>query len=137
MVSIMDASSTTSKEQAKGLFSFLPNPSSFGLNSSKRCMVFASTPLVSVMRFAARPVGAASNTFAPADWKTLIMAFKIVVFPVPGPPVSTIIFDRTAVFTALSCSSANSIFILASTASMLFSAFLKQTVRGEFNKRFK
>ena len=36
--------------------------SSAGLNSNKRWMVFASSPVVSLKRFAARPVGAANKT---------------------------------------------------------------------------
>jgi hypothetical protein len=41
-----------------GLFSLRPNPSP-GLNSSRRWMVLASRPVVSVSRLAARPVGEA------------------------------------------------------------------------------
>ena len=50
-------------------------------------MVLASSPVTSLMRLAARPVGAARNTLSPASWSRRMMAFKVVVLPVPGPPV--------------------------------------------------
>ena len=50
-------------------------------------MVFASTPVSSDMRFAARPVGAARNTVSPFSINMRIIAFSVVVLPVPGPPV--------------------------------------------------
>ena len=50
-------------------------------------MVFASIPVASDRRFAARPVGAASRILAPASRNAVIMPSVVVVFPVPGPPV--------------------------------------------------
>ena len=50
-------------------------------------MVFASQPVNSVIRFAALPVGAPNRTFSPSNSNICMIAFKVVVFPVPGPPV--------------------------------------------------
>ena len=55
--------------------------------SSKRWMVEASCPVTSVNRLAARPVGAASTHFSPLWPYSDKIPFKIVVLPVPGPPV--------------------------------------------------
>ena len=53
--------------------------------------VVSPLPVSSVIRFAARPVGAASAKEMPFCSKLYIIPFKVVVFPVPGPPVRTII----------------------------------------------
>ena len=50
-------------------------------------MVFASYPVRSEIRFAARPVGAAIITFSPFSLYIDIIALRVVVLPVPGPPV--------------------------------------------------
>jgi hypothetical protein len=50
-------------------------------------MVFASKPVTSLMRLAARPVGAQSNNFTPFAERMRRMALTIVVLPTPGPPV--------------------------------------------------
>lgn len=55
------------------------------LYSRRRCMVFASCPVVSLIRFAALPVGAASRIFVPTAEYSFRTALMIVVFPVPGP----------------------------------------------------
>ena len=59
-------------------------------------MVLASMPVVSVIRFAARPVGAASRIRLPRERSTAIMPRVVVVLPVPGPPVSTITWETVA-----------------------------------------
>ena len=51
-------------------------------------MVLASKPVASVMRLAARPVGAHSTT-SPSWDRRLMMQLMMVVLPVPGPPVIT------------------------------------------------
>ena len=66
-------------------------------------MVLASIPVASLILFDARPVGAARSTFMPEERSAPMMAFVVVVFPVPGPPVSTITFDFRANLTASSC----------------------------------
>ena len=55
--------------------------------SSRRWMVEASSPVTSVSRFAARPVGAASRGRSCILPKSSRIPLKIVVLPVPGPPV--------------------------------------------------
>ena len=52
-------------------------------------MVLASTPVASVMRFAARPVGAQSSSRTPLAARILRIELTIVVLPTPGPPVIT------------------------------------------------
>jgi len=89
-VSTIDSSSITKASQSKRFFSFFENTGisfSFHSTSSSRCIVFASCPVNSDMRFAALPVGAASNTFSPFNLRIFMIALSVVVFPVPGPPV--------------------------------------------------
>ena len=57
--------------------------------SNKRWIVKAFCPVVSLKRFAARPVGAAKRIFNPWAFKMDKMPLITVVLPVPGPPVST------------------------------------------------
>src|SRR5207344_1553178 len=65
MTSTMDASSTTSRSQSSGLSSPRLNPPLLGSTSKSRWMVFASKPVASVMRLAARPVGAHKESVTP------------------------------------------------------------------------
>jgi len=96
----MDVSSTTRRPQASGLDSFRVNRPVPGSISSRRWMVFASKPVVSVSRFAARPVGAQSRHFTPFARRIIRIEFTSVVLPTPGPPViTTTRLDRT-VFSA-------------------------------------
>ena len=60
----------------------IPNPISKSL-----WIVFASLFEVSLILFAARPVGAAKTTFWSLFSNTLIIVLIVVVFPVPGPAV--------------------------------------------------
>ncbi len=60
-------------------------------------------PVVSLMRLAARPVGAASKIFIFLDLNDEIMPFTVVVLPVPGPPVSTITLAARALSIASCC----------------------------------
>ena len=55
------------------------------------------------MRFAALPVGAHMSTLSPCCSKSEIIALRVVVLPVPGPPVSTIKPFERAVFIASRC----------------------------------
>ena len=81
--------------QSRRSFSFLVkmtfSPSSANLASSRRWIVEASFPVISVMRLAARPVGAVSNVLSPSSSYMARMARREVVLPVPGPPVMTTI----------------------------------------------
>ena len=66
-------------------------------------MVFASMPVCSAMRLAARPVGAASRIFVPLAARMRRMASSSVVLPTPGPPVTTATFDVRTIATAARC----------------------------------
>ena len=59
-------------------------------------MVLASKPVASVMRLAARPVGAHSNRLTPLAARMRRIALTIVVLPTPGPPVMTSTLDLRA-----------------------------------------
>ena len=61
-----------------------------------RWIVLASTPVASVMRLAARPVGAQSNSRTPLAARILRIELTIVVLPTPGPPVTTSAFAISA-----------------------------------------
>ena len=73
----------------------LPNPISNNL-----WIVFASLLEVSLILFAALPVGAQSTTFWSLFSNIFIMVFIVVVFPVPGPPVIMVTSLFIASFTA-------------------------------------
>ena len=57
-------------------------------------MVLASNPVASVMRLAARPVGAQRSSFTPLAESTRRMDLTMVVLPTPGPPVMTSTLER-------------------------------------------
>src|SRR5829696_8173523 len=59
-------------------------------------MVLASNPVASVIRLAARPVGAHSDRLTPLAAKMRKMELTIVVLPTPGPPVMTSTLDSRA-----------------------------------------
>src|SRR6266481_198841 len=71
-----------------------------GSNSRRRWIVFASSPVVSVRRLAARPVGAQSNTSIFLAWRICRILVTIVVLPTPGPPVITVTLLPRAIVTA-------------------------------------
>src|SRR6202030_3863557 len=60
-----------------------------GSTSSSRWMVLASKPVASVMRLAARPVGAHSRRLVLLAARMRRIALTMVVLPTPGPPVMT------------------------------------------------
>ena len=96
----MEVSSTTSNPQANGLDSLRVNLPVPGSISSRRWIVLASMPVVSVSRFAARPVGAHNRHFTFFALRMVKMELTKVVLPTPGPPVMTTTrFSRT-VFSA-------------------------------------
>ena len=96
MTSTMEVSSTTSRSQSSGLSSPRLKPPPLGSTSSIRWMVLASKPVASVMRLAARPVGAHSRISVPFAARTRRMALTMVVLPTPGPPVITSTLDISA-----------------------------------------
>src|SRR5580700_4586140 len=96
MTSTIEASSTTSRSQSRGLSALRLKPRLFGSTSKSRWIVLASTPVASVIRFAARPVGAQSNNRTPLAARILRIELTIVVLPTPGPPVITSAFAVSA-----------------------------------------
>ena len=92
LISTIDISSIITTSVSSGLLSFRSNPTAPSIppfNSSIRCMVLASYPVISLIRFAALPVGAARKMSRPSSSKYLIILLIVVVLPVPGPPVIT------------------------------------------------
>ena len=89
MTSTIEVSSTTSRPQSRGLLPLRLNPPPLGSTSSSRWIVFASNPAASVIRLAARPVGAQSSRVTPLAARMRRMALTMVVLPTPGPPVMT------------------------------------------------
>ena len=65
-------------------------------------MVRAGQPVASLMRLAARPVGAHSST-SPICRMMRMMRLMDVVLPVPGPPVMMQMPSRAAASTASRC----------------------------------
>jgi hypothetical protein len=92
----MEVSSTTKRSQSSGLSSPRLNPPPCGSASRSRWIVFASMPVASVMRLAARPVGAHSRSLIPFADRMRRMALTIVVLPTPGPPVMTSTLQASA-----------------------------------------
>ena len=68
----------------------------------------ASCPQVSLIRLAARPVGAVSAKEIFSLRKMSVMALMTVVLPVPGPPVTTVTPPDTASRMARFCCSSYS-----------------------------
>ena len=93
VMSTIEHSSMISASQASLSSSSLPkttvSPSSDIFAPSMRWMVDASMPHSSLMRFAARPVGAARYVSSSSSSYMASTALSMVVFPVPGPPVMT------------------------------------------------
>ena len=98
------ASMGLSSSRAKRLYSEISSPGC-APNSSKRWMVLAGRIVAFSMRLAARPVGAARAVTMPLFSKIVSTWFRIVVLPVPGPPVMTQTGQEAASITARSCSS--------------------------------
>ena len=125
--STMDISSIMITSVSSGFSLFLKNPptlfssSGFPLTSSSLWIVWASYPVASVIRFAARPVGAARRILIPSLSKNWIIVLIVVVLPVPGPPVNMSKPCLIASITALCCIGSNSIFSFCSTLFRRFS----------------
>ena len=106
-ISIIEDSSTINTSPSRVFLSLRAKPFS-GLYSRSLWMVFASFPVASLIRFAARPVGAAQRISLPIYSKAFIMPNTVVVLPVPGSPVSTMNFDPMDVRIASFCTSSYS-----------------------------
>ena len=128
---------------SRGFHSFLPNcsppRSTFSscspgapLYSSIRCIVWASQPVASVILLAARPVGAASIMLMPCFSKQRMIMLMVVVFPVPGPPVTTRSPLCMASFTAILCWSSSSSSSWASRLAICFMAYSSSLSSGIF-----
>jgi hypothetical protein len=85
-------------------------------------MVFASSPVDSARRFAARPVGAQSSGLTPLPVMIVRIELTSVVLPTPGPPVITRSFAASARRIAFFCDSASSIASFSSTQGIARSA---------------
>ena len=96
MTSTIEASSTTSRSQSSGLSSPRLKSPPLGSTSSSRWIVLASKPVASVMRLAARPVGAHSRSLTPFAARMRRIPLTMVVLPTPGPPVMTNALDINA-----------------------------------------
>ena len=87
---IEHSSSITASQSSLSLSSFVNTTRSLSSSNfapSMRCTVAASRPVSSVIRFAARPVGAHKSVFIPISSNIASIARIDVVLPVPGPPV--------------------------------------------------
>ena len=118
----MLVSSMTRRSQSSRFSALRLKPPFFGSVSSRRWMVFASMPVCSAMRLAARPVGAASRIFVPLAATIRRMASSSVVLPTPGPPVTTATFDRRTIAIAARCDGASVLPVFFSTHGMALSA---------------
>src|SRR5262249_55814856 len=87
--STIEVSSTTSRSQSSGASSVRRKAPVLGSVSSRRWMVFASSPVLSDRRLAARPVGAQSAIAAGLAPKNFRSEVTSGVLPTPGPPGKT------------------------------------------------
>ena len=99
----IEDSSTISRSHFSGSSSSCSGPSP-GIQPSAECTVEARKPLASVIRLAARPVGATSITRAFCLAASRAIDLIVAVLPVPGPPVITDSRCANAALTADRCS---------------------------------
>ena len=111
----------TRRSQSSGNDSSRLKPPADGSASSRRWMVIASSPVLSARRLAARPVGAHSATST--DFARRIRSSELtrVVFPTPGPPVTTSTFAPSATRIASFWLSASVSRVRCSTQGIAFS----------------
>ena len=138
--SIIDVSSTITTSASIGsifISSFMYFVSFIFEICNSLCNVLASSPVVSVIFFAALPVGAQSTTFFSSLLYNSIMLLIIVVFPVPGPPVITqTLFSFTANIPSLCLSESSILFIFSifcNFSSILAMCFLFFTLSSLIN----
>ncbi len=101
--STIDVSSTMTTSVSNGFWRLRLKALICGENSRSRWMVLASPPVVSLRRFAARPVGAVKVICLPWASNRRIIPTVVVVLPVPGPPVRIIARAVIAVWIAWHC----------------------------------
>ena len=116
-MSTMENSSTMRASPIRWLFAFFWYPPA-GLYPNSRWMVFASSPHASDILLAARPVGAARRTFMPLERNISTIPCVVDVFPVPGPPVKTMVLPSAACRIAPACDSSYTIPVLFSIEAM-------------------
>ena len=137
-MSTMDISSMMITSASSGFSSFRSKEavlrSSEGTpdSSRSRWIVTASQPVASVIRLAARPVGAARRISMSSVSKYRIMALIVVVLPVPGPPVMTSTPFFTASTTAFRCISSRVIDACFSTLESFFTIWLSSISHSRF-----
>jgi len=119
ITSTIELSSITRRSQSSGFSSSRLKPKAFGSNSSSRWIVLASMPVASVMRLAARPVGAQSRSLTDLAARMRKIEFTMVVLPTPGPPVITMVLDWSAVRMASAWLSARIRPVFARSRAML------------------
>ena len=125
MTSTIDVSSTASRPQWSGLCASRLNPPFLGSTSSSRWIVFASNPVASLIRLAARPVGAQSRMSTSFADRMRRMELTMVVLPTPGPPVITETFEASAVRTASAWPGARARPVLCSTQGSALSGSIR------------
>ena len=138
ITSTMDASSIISASHSNGFFELRakPFPASLPPYSRSLWIVLASKDDVSVIRIAALPVGAAISTFLPALFKMLKIVYMMVVLPVPGPPVMTLMFPFIHAATASLCVLLNFMPFLTSASSMRLSTLTRKSLVLAFDILF-
>ena len=115
-MSTIEVSSTMTASPSREKPAFRLNPPAE--YSSSRWMVFASRPVASARRFAARPVGAHRSTRSCRRPSASTMARTRVVLPVPGPPVMIRSRLAQAAWTASCCNGESVMPAALSKASM-------------------
>ena len=120
----------TSRSQSRGSVSSRRKRPVRGSVSSRRWIVLASRPVLSVKRFAARPVGAQSAIVTALAIRIFSSELTRVVLPTPGPPVMTIILEARAARSAVFWLSASASFVLCSTHGIALSTSI--TGQGGF-----
>src|SRR5277367_1509225 len=120
--STIEVSSTTSRSQSSGASSVRRKLPVLGSVSSNRWIVFASRPVLSDRRLAARPVGAHNAIAMVFARRILRIELTSVVLPTPGPPVITSTFEASATRTAAIWLWASASFVCFSTQGIALSA---------------
>ena len=120
--STIEVSSMISRSHSSGASSVRRKAPVLGSVSRSRWIVFASNPVLSERRLAARPVGAPSAIETFLAIRILRIELTSVVLPTPGPPVITRTLETSAVRSAWLWLSASASLVRVSTQGMALSA---------------
>lgn len=123
--STIETSSTMTTSARSGFVCVCTKPIEVRSNSNNRWMVLASRPVVSVRRFAARPVGAHSRTSIFLAWRICRILVTMVVLPTPGPPVITMTLLPRTMATASRCEGESVRPVLCSTQGRAFTGSIQ------------